>query len=258
MPVIVAGTSQSSIPVQPSDFRAEVNHQPASVESVVPLSGKHLRYVLIHDARLHNDWPGGRDQQVHVAKELLQQVISPGADTGTLVSYGELVLLGSQNQKDPRKLASEVVTDRINPARLYDAIFAASSLLAKQESSSDERKVAFLICDGKDSGSQVDLSNILKLLQKASIPLFVVAPSDVEKRKEGQYMRELAAGSGGRTYFLPPDTKHLTFGDLKRDLADSFLLGLKLPSQKGLLPLSITVIGHAQLSILAASQVFVP
>ena len=258
VPVIVASTSQSSIPVQLSDFKVEINHEPVSVASVVPLSGKHFRYVLIHDARVHNNWPGGTDQQIHVAKEFLKQVISPGVDTGTLVSYGEEVLLGPENERDPRKLASEVSVHRINPARLYDAIIASTSRLAKQQSGSDERKVVFLICDGKETGSHVGVADALIALHKASFPIFVFAPSDVEKRKEGRGLRDLAEQSGGRAYFLPPDTRHLTFDDLKRDLADSFLLTLNLPSQKGLLPLSVSEVGHPQLSIIGPSQVFVP
>jgi len=258
LPIIVAGGSQFSMPVQRPDCKVEVNHEPVSVVSVVPLSGKHLRYVLIDDARIHDNWPGSTDQQIYVAKEFLKRVISPGVDTGTLVSYGELVVLGSQNERDPRKLASEIAADRSSPARLYDAIFAGTGWLAKQQPRSDERKVAFLVCDGRDTGSQVGLSDVVKAMQKASIPLFVLVPSDLEKRKEGQFMRELADQSGGRTYFLPSDRKHLTFDDLKRDLADSFLLGLNVPSEKGLLPLNITEIGHPQLSIVAPSQVFVP
>jgi len=258
VPVIVASTPQSSIPVQLSDFKVEVNHEPVSVVSVVSLSGKHLRYVLIHDERLHNNWPGGAAQQIHVAKELLKQVISPDVDTGTLVSYGEEVFLGSENERDPRKLASEVRADTIDPARLYEAIIAGTHRLAKQQSGSDERKVIFLVCDGKETESHVGMAEALNALHKASVAIFVLAPSDVEKRKEGKGLHQLAEQSGGRVYFLSPDTKHLTFNDLKRDLADSFLLTLNLPSQKGLLPLSVTEVGHPQLSIVAPSHVFVP
>ncbi|HET6176843.1 MAG TPA: hypothetical protein VFE61_07925 [Candidatus Sulfotelmatobacter sp.] len=48
-----------------------------------------------------------------------------------------------------------------------------------------------------------------------------------------EYLRQLAEESGGQVYFLPPNTKHVTFEGLKRDLADSFLLTLKLPHRKG-------------------------
>lgn len=255
VPIIVAGASQSSTQVQLSDLKVEVNGAPVPGVSVTPLSGKHLRYVLVHDARVYDNWPGGTDQQIHVSKELLKQVISPSVDSGTLISYGELVLLGPKNEKDPRKLASEVVTDRASPARLYDAITAGAGLLAKESPGSEERKVLFLVCDGKETGSQVGLADALSVVHKASFPIFVFAPSDVEKRKEGRGLRELAEQSGGRAYFLPPNTKHLTFDDLKRDLADSFLLTLNVPSHKSLQPLSVTEIGHPQLPIVAPSQI---
>ncbi|HMK22398.1 MAG TPA: hypothetical protein VK466_08680 [Terriglobales bacterium] len=253
MPIVVAGPSQSAVPVRVSDFTAEVNHQPVTIASVTSLSGRHLQYELIYDARLHTDW----DDELHVAKELLKLVITPGFDTGTLVSYGELVLLGSQNGRDPRKLASEVGADRISPARLYDAIADGTSWLVQQQSGSDERKVVFLVCDGKDTGSQVDLAAAVRALQKVSIPLFALAPSYLEKRKEGQYMRELSEQSGGRVYFLPRSAK-LTLDDLKRDLKNSILLTLNLPSEKGLLPLKITNAAHPESPILSPAYVFVP
>jgi hypothetical protein len=253
VPIIVASSSLSPPPV--SDFTVEVNHQPVTVASVTPLSGKHLQYDLIYDARLHTNW----GDELHAAKQLLKQVITPDSDRGTLVGYGELVLLGRgpQNVRDPRKLSSEVVSDRISPARLYDAVAAGASWLEQQQSGSDERKVVFLVCGGKDTGSEVDLASALRVLQKASIPLFALVPSHLEKRKEGQYMRELSEQSGGRVYFLPPNAK-FTLDDLKRDLADSFLLTLNLPSQKGLLPLKITNVAHPESPILSPSYVFEP
>jgi len=258
LPIIVGGATQSSTSVQVSEFRAEVNHDPVSIVSVTSLSDQHLQYILINDQRLASQWPGGTGQQVHVAKELLKQVISPGSDIGTLVNYGDAVFLDVQNEKDPEKLSRQLSPSATGPTRLYDAVMAGTSWLAKQPASRDERKVAFLVCDGKDSGSHVGLSDAIKALQKASFPIFVFAPSDVETRKEGQHLRELAEQSGGRAYFLPPNTRHLTFDSLKRDLADSFLLSLSPPAGRGLLPLSITEITHPKLSIHASSQIFVP
>lgn len=264
VPIIVSGASQSSIPVQLSDFKVEVNHEPVSIASVIPLSGKHLRYVLVTDERIFNDWPGGRDQQINVAKEFLKQVISPSADVGTLVGYGDFVALGPQNERDPKKLSSKIQTSQSGPTRLYDAVTAAAQWLAKQPADPDERKVIFLVCDGKETGSHVALADALKALQKAFLPIFVFAPSEVEKRKQGQSLRELAEQSGGRTYFLPSNrrlpsnTRHLTFDGVKRDFADSFLLRLNPPSQKGLLLLRVTETRHPELSIVASSQVFVP
>ena len=117
----------------------------------------------------------------------------------------------------------------------------------------------FLVCDASDTGSHVGLADAIKAMQEASLPIFVIAPSDVEKKKQGQSMRVLAEESGGRAYFLGPGTRHPTFDDLKRDLADSFLLILNPPSDiKGFLPLRITGVAHLQLSISSSTHVFVP
>jgi len=259
LPIIVAGATQSSIPVRVSDFKVEVNNEPVSVASLTSLSGKPLQYVLINDQRLHNQWPGGRDQQAHVAKELLKQVVSSGSDIGTLVNYSDAVFLDVQDERDPKKLSSQIRATGIGPARLYEAVVAGTKWLAKQPTTRDGRKVTFLVCDGSDTGSHVGLADAIKALQEASFPIFVVAPSDSEKKKQGQDMRELAEQSGGRAYFLGPSTRYLTFDDLKRDLADSFLLALNPPfHNKGFLPLRITGVAHPQLSISSSTRVFVP
>jgi hypothetical protein len=118
LPIIVEGASQSSLPLQVSDLKVDVNHESVPVASLTSLSDKHLQYVLINDARVHVDWPGGTDQQEHVAKELLKQVISPGSDIGTLVNFGDEVFLDVQNEKDPKKLSSRISATTTGPTRL--------------------------------------------------------------------------------------------------------------------------------------------
>ena len=259
LPIIVSGATQSSVPVRVSDFKAEVNAEPVVVASLTSLSGKPLQYVLINDQRLHNQWPDGRDQQEHVAKELLKQVVSSGSDIGTLVNYSDDVFLDVQNERDPKKLSWQIHATGIGPARLYEAVVASTKWLAKQPITHDGRKVIFLICDGSDTGSHVGLADAIKALQEASFPIFVVAPSENEKKKQGQSMRDLAEQSGGRAYFLGPSTRHLTFDDLKHDLADSFLLALSPPfHNKGFLPIRITGVAHPQFSISSSTHVLVP
>jgi len=194
---------------------------------------------------------------VNVAAKFLKQVIVAGADIGTLVNSGDHVLLDVQNETDPAKLASKL--DRTGLfAPLYDAIVASTQVLMKQPTSPDHRKVIFLFCDGTDNKSQVDLDYAIRALQKASVPIFIFAPSQVERGKKGEQLRQIADQAGGRTYFLPPDTRHLAFDDLKRDLAQSFQLTVSIPSSKGMLPLMITDVGNPKASIVAASQILGP
>jgi hypothetical protein len=257
VPIIVAAAEPSSPSLQASDLKVEVNHQPTTVVSLTSIAGEHLQYVLINDRRVRTQWPGGTEQQVNVAAKFLKQVIVAGADIGTLVNSGDHVLLDVQNEKDPAKLASKL--DRTGLfAPLYDAIVASTQVLMKQPTSPDHRKVIFLFCDGTDNKSQVDLDYAIRALQKASVPIFIFAPSQVERGKKGEQLRQIADQAGGRTYFLPPDTRHLAFDDLKRDLAQSFQLTVSIPSSKGMLPLMITDVGNPKASIVAASQILGP
>jgi len=185
LPIIVAGATQSSIPVGALNLKVEVNDKPVVVASLTSLSGKPLQYVLINDQRLHNQWPGGRDQQANVAKELLKYVVSSGSDIGTLVNYSDEVFLDVQDERDPKKLSSQIRATGIGPARLYEAVVVATKWLAKQPTARDGRKVIFLVCDGSDTGSHVGLADAIKALQEASFPIFVVAPSNSEKKETG-------------------------------------------------------------------------
>jgi hypothetical protein len=257
VPIIVAAAEPSSHSVQAADLKVEVNHQSATVVSLTSFASKHLQYVLINDRRVRTKWPGGTEQQVNVASKFLKQVVAVGADIGTLINSGDGVILDAQNEKDPAKLASKL--DRTGLySTLYDAIVASTQLLMKEPTSADYRKVIFLFCDGTDNKSHISLEEAIRALQKASIPIFIFAPSEVEKRKNGEQLRELADQAGGRTYFLPPDTRHLVFDDLKRDLAQSFLLTVSIPPSKGMSPLIVTDLGNSKTSVRAASQVFVP
>jgi von Willebrand factor type A domain-containing protein len=257
VPIIVAAAESSSPSLQASDLKVEVNHQPATIVSLTSFAGEHLWYVLINDRRVITKWRGGTEQQVNVAAKFLKQVITAGADIGTLVNSGDSVLLDVQNEKDPAKLASKLdLTGLYSP--LYDAIVASTQLLMKQPTSADYRKVIFLFCDGTDNKSHVHLDDAIRALQKASVPIFIFAPSEVERRKNGEQLRKLADQAGGRTYFLPPDTRHLAFDDLKRDLAQSFLLTVSVPQSKGMSPLIVTDLGNPKASVIGASQVFVP
>jgi hypothetical protein len=257
VPTIVATAEPSSPSLQASDLKVEVNHQPATVVSLTSFAAEHMQYVLINDRRIRSKWPGGTEQQVSVAAKFLRQVIAPRADIGTLVNSGDGVILDVQNEKDPAKLASKL--DRTGLySTLYDAIVFSTQRLMKQPTNPDYRKVIFLFCDGTDNRSHVDLEEAIRTLQKASVPIFIFAPSEVEKGKNGEQLRELAGQTGGRTYFLPPDTRHLAFDDVKRDLAQSFLLTLSISLSKGMSPLIITNLGNPKASVVGASQVFVP
>jgi len=79
--------------------------------------------------------------------------------------------------------------------RLYDALVSAAEWLAKQESS-DKRKLIFVFSDGDDNASQTSLPETIAALQRAEIPVIVVAPSVVEHKPQGKNLSQLATRTG--------------------------------------------------------------
>lgn len=259
VPTIVAGGDHASISVKDADLKAEVNHQPVSIASVTPLAGKHLQYVLMNDKSGSTRWPNGIKQQAEVADQFLNEVVMAGSDIGTLVNFGDDVYLDIQNEKDPLKLTDKLVRNGVGGTKLYDAVVSAGKWLAKQPVNPEHRKVMFLFCDGQDNTSKSRLSEAIDTLQRATISIFIIAPSSVETKKDGEKLRQLSRETGGRVYFLPRDTKRVEFTSLKQDLTQSFLLKMSVPPGpgKGALPLVITDPAN-QDHISAPSQIVAP
>jgi Mg-chelatase subunit ChlD len=259
VPIIVAGGNQASIAVEEADLRAEVNHQTVTIASVTPLADRHLQYVLLNDQSGSTRWPDGIKQQTEVADQFLKQVVEAGSDIGSLVNFDDDVYIDVQNEKDPLKLAGKLERKGVGGGtKLYDAVVSAAKWLAKQPVSPDHRKVIFLFCDGEDNASKSRLSEAIDTLQRATIPIFIIAPSSVETKKPGEKLRQLSSETGGRVYFLPRDTKHVEFALLKQDLTRSFLLKINIPSAQGALPLVITDRTNPQDQISAPSQIVAP
>jgi hypothetical protein len=257
--VAIIVDDESSISLQLSDLKAEVDHQPVAVTSITPLAGKCLQYSLLNDASKSNRWPDGIKQQTDAADQLLKQVVAGSSDVGSLINFNDEVYIDAQNLNNTQKLASKLERRGSGGTVTYDAVYSSVQFLAKQSALPNCRKVVFLFGDGEDNTSHVSLSETTRLLERTGIPMFIIAPSTTEKKKEGENLRQLASLSGGRVYFLPRDTRHVTFDLLKRDLAQSFLLRMAgpLPESHELLPVTITDVSNPRVRIIAPSHITV-
>lgn len=255
VPIIVSVGDHTSISIKDADLKAEINHQPVGIVSITPLASKHLQYVLLNDQSGSTRWPDGIKQQTEVADQFLKRVVAVGSDIGSLVNFADDVLIDVQNEKDPLKLAGKLERTGRGGTKLYDAVVSAGKWLAKQPVNPDHRKVMFLFCDGEDNTSKSRLSEAIDTLQRATIPIFIIAPSSVAMKKQGEKLRQLSRETGGQVYFLPRDTKQVEFASLKQDLAQSFLVMINIPSGGGTLPLVITDSANPQDQISAPSQI---
>ena len=259
IPVIVASADQAPISLKVDDLKVEVKGQAVTVMSVSPLAGERLRYLLLNDQSGSTRWPNGIKQQTQVALQFLKQVVTSGSDLGGLVNFADDVYFDVQNSRNPDEIAARLKPEGRGVTRMYDAVVSSANWLAKQASGLDQRKVVFLFCDGEDRGSKTNFEEATEALQRGRIPMFIVAPSSVEGKKDGAILRQLAGDSGGRAYFLPRDTRQINLDFIKRDLGQSFRLTLDVPSSlQGRLPLTIRDIENPQISIVAPAQVVLP
>ena len=141
----------------------------------------------------------------------------PASDVGSLVNFSEEFSLELENSTEPDEIAAKLARTGHHATRLYDALVSAAEWLAKQESS-DKRKLIFVFSEGDDNASQTSLPETIAALQRALIPVIVVAPSVVEHQPQGKNLGQLATRTGGHVYFLHQN-KDFDFVLIKRDLA---------------------------------------
>ena len=249
IPIIVNGGSEGATPV----LRVDVDHEPAAMTSITPLAGQHLQYVLMNDGTVNSQWPGGLKQQTDVADQLLKQLVS-GNDTGSLANFSEEISIDVQSQKNPQQLAAKLERNGKGVGvGLYDSVISTAKWLAKQPVEFDSRKVIFVVCNGTDTVSTHRIAQAIETLQRAAIPVFVIAPATTGSNTQGDNLRKLARETGGAAYFVSQDAKP-ALDSIQNDLTHSFLLQVSVPSSKKMVPLGVTDVG-SQLTIVAAPQI---
>ena len=255
VPVILEG-DQAAISLRDSDLKVEVNHQPVTVSAFIPVADQHLVYALIYGGRRKTLWPRGSAQQADVACQFLKQVIIAGVDIGSFINFAGEYYLDVNDQKDPQLLAAKISNDLPSGgAAVYDALVATADYLAGKPDIPGYRKVMFLFCDGENNLSLLPSNQAAARLQRYGIPLFIFAPSAVKKKTQGKDLSKLALELGGRVYFLPDNTKTVSFDSVKQDLARSFLLKISIPPSQAMEALNVTGSSQPKVSFIAPSHV---
>jgi len=186
-------------------------------QTAEPGTGARLQYVLLNDASERTLWPGGIEQQVNTATQFLRQVVTPGSDVGSLVNFNVEPSLDVENSTDPDSIVAKLARQGHEGSGLYGAVISSIRWVSKQESS-DRRKMVFVFSDGEDNSSPVNLQGAIAAVQGMHIPVYVVAPSVVEHKRQGKALKQLAKATGGQAYFVHKGDR-FDFALLKRDLA---------------------------------------
>lgn len=174
-----------------------------------------LQYVLLYDKSGRTLWPGGIEEQANAASQLLKDVVRPGTDVGTLVNFDDDFSIVVENSTHPDDLSTKIIRQGSHGTRFWEAVVWAEEWLAKQ-APSDRKKVIFVFSDGDDDASQTPWKDTYTNLQKLHIPVFIVAPSVVERKRPGKRIAQMVSATGGAAYFVGKG--NLDFARLKHDL----------------------------------------
>ena len=161
-------------------------------------------------------WPRGIEQQVSLESQFLEQVVRPGTDIGSLVNFADNFYIDVQNSTKPADLKFKLIRQEHGGTRAFDALVATANWLDKYQFP-DSRKAIFLFSDGDDNASQLSLQKAITSVQAVHIPVFVIAPTAVEHKKQGKDLGKLASETGGHVYFVPKANTY-DFTTLKHDL----------------------------------------
>jgi hypothetical protein len=181
-----------------------------------PDAPPNLYYVLLNDTSGKTLWPKGTEQQASLASQFLEQVVRPGMDIGSLVNFDGDFFLDMQDSKKPADIKAKLIREGHGPTRTFDAVASAADWLDKHQFP-DSRKAIFLFSDGDDNASQWGLQQTITSIQASHIPIFVIAPTGIEHKKQGRDMVKLARATGGHVYFVPTADTY-DFAALKHDL----------------------------------------
>jgi hypothetical protein len=176
-----------------------------------------LQYALLNDTSGRTLWPKGIGQQVKLEDEFLTKVITPGSDAGSLVNFADNFYIDVQNSTDPKRIEAKIVRDQRGGTRIFDAVAAAADYLDKHQMP-DSKRAVFLFSDGDDNASMWPLTKAITAVQAVHIPIFVIAPESVQRKRQGKDLDKLAAATGGHAYFVSKKAGSFDFADLRREL----------------------------------------
>lgn len=141
-----------------------------------------------------------------------------------IVTFGDDVTidLGFTDDRDALRKTLDTLKISGKITVLHDAISQAVDLFASRRFQG--RKAIVVFSDGKDEGSRIDYSGLLKKITRSNIPIFSIGFSKVEKRWL-QHMASFAESTNGR-YLYVPKAENLSeiFESVRTRIRDTYVL----------------------------------
>lgn len=115
------------------------------------------------------------------------------------------------------------------PTPLFDTMSYAARFIARHHTAGT-REVLILFSDGNDTVSMASARGALEAVVAAGAILYTIEPGKRHGHQSNPVLEEMAAATGGRSFFLQQDTV-TTIDRVFSDLRSSYIVTYKLPSR---------------------------
>lgn len=219
--VQLAVTDRSGKPVTgltPDDLQILENGKPAAITELRREDELPLRLALVVD------WSDSMQKDLkfehQVALDFLRTTLRPDVDQAAVIGFRYRVETTQALTGDANRLEAGLrPVAGVSLSSVYDALMAATDELRNTDSSFPQRRAIVLLSDGEDNVSAHGLSDVLQAAQRANVTIYTITPRRRRVRSAGdKVLLDLARGTGGRTFFIPPAGEQPAFAKIAQDL----------------------------------------
>jgi len=215
----------------PSDFTIHDNGEPPEKITYFESQSKlPLRLAIVIDT---SDSVGfAFDDEKRSAAVFLERILRPTSDLALIMGFNQEVRLVQELASDNRLFSQAI---RKLPSggytAIYDAVSAASQLLAKVKDTQTVRRAIILITDGEDNSSHIKLEQAEEVAQRNECAVYVMSvnlETDREQKQSDRAMKELSEVTGGTFLRVRAEEGATTaFSKIDKELRSQYLMGYK-------------------------------
>ena len=214
-----------------SDFTIQDNGEPPQKITYFESQSKlPLRLAIVIDTSDSVGW--AFDDEKRSAAAFLTQILRPTSDLALIMGFNQEVRLFQELASD-KKLLSHAIRKLPGGGHtaIYDAVSAASQLLANAKDTQTVRRAIILITDGEDNSSHIKLEQAEEVAQRNECAVYVMSINlkrDPEQEQSDRAMEELSEVTGGT--FLRARTElgvAIAFSKIDKELRSQYLMSYK-------------------------------
>jgi Ca-activated chloride channel family protein len=215
----------------PSDFTIHDNGEPPQKITYFESQSKlPLRLAIVIDTS--DSVASAFDDEKRSAANFLTRILRSTSDLALIMGFNQEVRLFQELASDKRLLSHAI---RKLPGggytAIYDAVSAASQLLAKVRDTQTVRRAIILITDGEDNSSHIKLEQAEEVAQRNECAVYVMSinpETNPEKEQSDRAMKEVSEVTGGT--FLRVRTEEglaIAFSKIDKELRSQYLMSYK-------------------------------